>query len=81
VDVITLTKYTNQVSKFYLQNSARDHKKTDFDCQIDKRRVGLDMGENSFASNSTTDQFANNFLLMNSHHSCALVQKNSLLYL
>jgi hypothetical protein len=54
VDVITLNEYTSQVSKFYLQNS-RLHQKTNFDCQIDKMQGGQEMGENSFASNSTTD--------------------------
>jgi hypothetical protein len=34
VDVITLTEYTSQVGNFYLHNSSRDHKKTNFNCQI-----------------------------------------------
>jgi hypothetical protein len=55
MDVNTPAEYTNQVSKFYLQNSRRDHQKTNFDCQIDKMQGGQEMEENSFASNSFTD--------------------------
>jgi hypothetical protein len=41
VDVITLTEYTNQVSKFYLQNSRYYKQKTNFDCQIENKREVL----------------------------------------
>jgi hypothetical protein len=43
VDVITLTEMNtqNEFSKFYLQNSRRDHQKINFDCQIDKKRKAL----------------------------------------
>jgi hypothetical protein len=45
VDAITLIEYTHQVSSFHRQNSGRDKKKTNFDCQIDKKWEA-DMGTN-----------------------------------
>jgi hypothetical protein len=55
VDAITLIEYTHQVSSFHLQNSGRDHQKTNFDCQIFKKVGGGYGNKFSIASNSLTD--------------------------
>jgi hypothetical protein len=82
VDVITLTEYTNQVPSFYLQNSRRYKQITNFDCQIYKKQVGQEKGENLFALNSIKDRnFTKILLQMNLHFSSALIQKNSREYL
>ncbi len=46
------SEYTHPVWSLYLTNSGRYKQKTNFDCQIDKKRVGLEMEENSFEFNS-----------------------------
>ncbi len=52
---INIWNAKNKFSSSYLQKCVHDQRKTDFNCQIYKLKVWLEMGENSFAFNSIRD--------------------------
>jgi hypothetical protein len=84
VDVITYTEYTSKVSKFskFCKTLDITNKKSNFDYQIYKNRVGLEMGEipsrlihlQTGKNNSFTGEFAFQFCTHPEKFTCLSVK-------